>query len=180
MKVKAKENIDMVHVNQTTTVKAADAKLASLRHRHDELEAKVSRWATYFNPHGVLDGWTEEERWEAEINLPTAKAELGKVKKEMKPLETERDRVYEAEKKRLRSALDDERREKRARLAVVLEEAGNLNKEVYDLEQSYATLGCGAVIDFHYWPELMPNATSTWTPLLPDRLQSWRENGWLS
>ncbi len=180
MKGKSKENIDMSHVNQTTTVTALDAKLASLRHRHDELEAKVSRWATYFNPHGVLDNWTEEERWEAEINLPTVKAELAQVKKEMKPLGIERDRVIEAEKKRIRSALDDERREKLTRLAVVLEEAGKLNKKIYDLEMSYETKGCGAIVDFHHWPELLPNETSTWTPPLVSRLRAWRENGWLS
>ncbi len=180
MKLKAKENIDMVHVNQTAPVKEANGKLVSLRHQRDELKAKVSRWAAYFNPHVDLGNWTEEELWEAEINFPTAKGELGKLNKRIKPLEAERDRVYEAEKNRIRSALDDQLREKLARLAVLLEEAGNLNKEVYDLEQSYATLGCGAVMDNKYWPELMPNSTPTWTPLLPDRLQSWRENGWLS
>ena len=171
--------IEITHPAESAAVKALDAKLLPLRERYNELFVKVHHWKGLLSPYVNLDG-SEREYLEAKFEMAPTERELAKLQLEIGEVDTERACVYRAEKERTTVALDHQRREIIARLAPVLEEAGNLNQELLDLEQSYPSLGVDAITDYLNWPELVVVSTPTWTPPLPSRLQSWRQNGWLS
>ncbi len=64
VKLKGKENMEIVHVDQTAPVKAVDAKLGPLEQRYHELHAMVTRWRGLLNPYVEVHG-TERELLQA-------------------------------------------------------------------------------------------------------------------
>ena len=170
MKLKGKENMERIHVNQTTPVKAVDAKLGPLEQRYEELRARVTRFRGILTPNLEVHG-TEREMLQAKIELAQAMIDLTKFELEIGELQTERARVVKIEVERTERALDREEEEILQVLDAVYGEAEALNLKLYNVEQARGRLGCHPVIDLKIWPEFMP-ASAEWTP----RVHEWRQS----